>query len=378
MNELEQQFETKAIAKTSVTELAMTRAEKEVQGRLVLAKKFPRDQVQCRADIMENCKRKELAEKALYAYPKGGKTVTGPSIRLAECIAQNWGNFQFGVVELSSTAGESEVQSYAWDLQKNTYEEKVFTVKHQRKARGEIHNLEDPREVYEMNANQGARRLRACILGIIPGDVVDKAVAACIRTLAGKSSEPISDRALAIVTAFSDLGVSQSMIEGNLGHTLETIAEIELVNLRSIYTSLNDNFAKVEDYFKQGDVTVIDSPNQEKPKTRKTRSDKGKKKGEAETPPIEVATAPVNPTEPPTTPEPKEEPPSESSAETLHYLLADKEIPDSALLDWLRDSGQLTQAGVISLDQLGEERCKGMVTQFDKVLSSIELNTKEN
>ena len=375
MNDLETQFESQAIAKTSVTELAMTRAEKEVQGRLVLAKKFPRDQVQCRADIMENCKRKELAEKALYAYPKGGKTVTGPSIRLAECIAQNWGNFQFGVVELSSTAGESEVQSYAWDLQKNTYEEKVFTVKHQRKARGEIHNLEDPREVYEMNANQGARRLRACILGIIPGDVVDKAVAACIRTLAGKSSEPIADRALAIVTAFSDLGVSQSMIEGNLGHTLETIAEIELVNLRSIYTSLNDNFAKVEDYFKQGDVTVIDSPNQEKPKTRKTRSDKGKKKADA-APPIEVSTDPVNPTEPPVEPPATpEKPPAETKAETLHYLLADKEIPDSSMLDWLRDTGQVTQAGITALDQLGEPLLQTLVAVFDKVLASLEKHT---
>jgi len=117
-------------------------------------------------------------------------------------------------------------------------------------------------------------------------------------------------------------------------------------------------------------VTVIDKPNQEQPKPRKTRSDKGKKKGETVNSEIVDATDPI---EPPTTPE---KPPSEPSAETLHYLLADKEIPDSALIDWLRDSGQLTQAGVISLDQLGEERCKGMVTQFDKVLSSIELNTK--
>lgn len=42
--------------------------------------------------------------------------------------------------------------------------------------------LTDSRDIYEATANFGARRMRACILGVIPGDVVDMAVNECKET----------------------------------------------------------------------------------------------------------------------------------------------------------------------------------------------------
>ncbi|PWW19485.1 hypothetical protein DFO73_12055 [Cytobacillus oceanisediminis] len=64
--------------------------------------------------------------------------------------------------------------AYAWDLETNVRQEKVFTVKHSRKAKGSITKLDDPRDIYELVANNGARRLRSYILGIIPGDIVEQ------------------------------------------------------------------------------------------------------------------------------------------------------------------------------------------------------------
>ena len=43
--------------------------------------------------------------------------------------------------------------------------------------------LTDPRDIYEVVANNGARRLRACILGVIPGDVIEAAMEQCSITL---------------------------------------------------------------------------------------------------------------------------------------------------------------------------------------------------
>ena len=100
-----------------------------------------------------------------------------------------------------------------------------------------------------MNANMGARRLRAAILEIIPGYVVDEAVTACERTLAGASDVPLADRALKLVQAFKPLGVSQDMIEQRLGHKLTALIESELVDLRAIYNSIKDGFSKREDWF---------------------------------------------------------------------------------------------------------------------------------
>ena len=40
---------------------------------------------------MRACQRRKLAESSMYEFPRGNEKITGPSIRLAEAIAQNWG-----------------------------------------------------------------------------------------------------------------------------------------------------------------------------------------------------------------------------------------------------------------------------------------------
>lgn len=242
-----------AASRGGTMDIATTRAAQEVQAAMVIAKRFPRDVNQAYTNIVESCKRRMLADNALYAYPRGGQTVTGPSIRLAEMLAQMWGNLDFGIIELDQLDGESQVMAYCWDLETNTRQTKVFTVKHERhKKNGAVTKLTDPRDIYEMAANQGARRLRACILGVIPGDIVDSAVAQCERTMQGASSEPIGDRVRKMVAAFADLGVKQDMIERRLGHKLDATTETELVGLKKVYKSLHDGMSQVTDWFDHG------------------------------------------------------------------------------------------------------------------------------
>ena len=49
-----------------------SRAIAEAQGKLLIAKRFPRNQVEAYQNAMNACKRPSLAEKAIYSYPKGG------------------------------------------------------------------------------------------------------------------------------------------------------------------------------------------------------------------------------------------------------------------------------------------------------------------
>jgi hypothetical protein len=233
-------------------QIATTRQAQEVQAAMVVAKRFPRDETSAFNRIMQACRRKMLAEQALYAYPKGNTTVTGPSIRLAEAMAQSWGNIDFGIIELEQKGGESSVMAYAWDLETNTRQTKIFTVKHERHTRQGTKSLTDPRDIYELAANQGARRLRACILGIIPGDVIDAALDECEKTLTGGNAEPLVDRIRKMVAAFSQIAVTQEMLEKRLGHKVDVSTEIELVNLRKIYKSIQDNMASVADFFDPG------------------------------------------------------------------------------------------------------------------------------
>lgn len=237
-----------------------SRAIQEVQAAVIMAKKFPRNEIAAYNRIIEACKRVGLAKQANYSYPKGKdddgnpKMVTGASIRMAETLAKYWGNIQFGIVELSNQNGSSEVMAYAWDLETNTRQVKQFNVKHIRYTKNGSYKLTDPRDIYEVVANQGARRLRACILGVIPDDVLQAALKECRKTLAGDKSEPIGDKIRRCVAEFSQFSVSQAMLEAKLGHKIEVTVADELVDLLGIWNSLKDKMSKVEDHFERPKV----------------------------------------------------------------------------------------------------------------------------
>lgn len=237
-----------------------SRAIQEVQGAIVMAKKFPRNETAAYSKILEACRRNSLAKSAMYSYPRGGEQVTGVSIRLAETLAKYWGNLQFGIVELSQDVGVSEVLAYAWDLETNTRQIKQFKVKHSRYSRKNgLTKLTDPRDIYEMTANQGARRLRACILGVLPSDIIESAVEECEKTLAGDNSEPLIDRVRKCVNAFAEIGITQEMIEKRLNHKIEVTNIHELIALGKIFNSLRDNMSSVDDYFERSKPEVIAS-----------------------------------------------------------------------------------------------------------------------
>jgi hypothetical protein len=225
------------------------RSMAEVQGAIILAKKFPRNVVESIDRIKNSCQRVGLAEQALYSYSKGGTAITGPSIRLAEAIAQNWGNIQFGLRELEQNFGESTIEAFAWDVETNVKQIKTFRVKHERYTKKSgIIQLDDPREIYETIANNGARRLRACILGIVPGDITEIAVAECEQTL--KAHADISPEALKKLTeAFAVFGVTTLQIEKRIQRRLDSITPAQLISLRKVYNSLKDGMSTARDWF---------------------------------------------------------------------------------------------------------------------------------
>jgi hypothetical protein len=225
------------------------RAIAEAQGKLVIAKRFPRDQARAYSAIIESCSRPALAEGAMYAFPRSGQTITGPSIRLAEELARCWGNMSYGTRELSRRDNVSEMEAFAWDEETNVRSVQQFTVRHIRDKRGGGVLLTDERDIYELTANQAARRLRARILAIIPPDIIEAAVAQCRKTVAGNSDEPLSDRARKMVVAFARFGVTAAQIEVKIGHKIEEITPDDIADLTAVFTSLRDGQSKVADWF---------------------------------------------------------------------------------------------------------------------------------
>lgn len=247
-----------AQAPSAVSHSDSQRSVAEVQASLVIARANPRNEIKARDRIMQACQRVKLAEGAVYQYPRGGQSVTGPSIRLAEAAARYWGNMTYGFRELGRKDGASEVEAFAWDLETNTKAVRQFAVKHWRDTKSGGYKLKDERDIYELVANMAQRRVRAAILEIIPGDIIDDAVAECEQTLraALPQGQDMKDVIKAMVEAFKSFGVTKGAIEARLGHKLTPTATTpgEIVGLKKIYASINDGMSGAADWFEMEDA----------------------------------------------------------------------------------------------------------------------------
>lgn len=228
-----------------------SRAITEAQGKLLLAKQFPRDYTHAYAKAMEACQRKGFAEKAFYSFPRGKEAVTGVTIRFAEVLAACYGNVDYGIKELSHEEGRSEMQAYAWDLETNTVSSQNFTVEHVRETKFGNNKLTSQRDIYEKTANDGARRMRSRILAILPPDMIEDCIAECKKTLSGGNSVPLADRIKQLVVYFQKKGVTQEMLEKRLNHKVEAMSPEEVSDYIGIYNGINQKETTVSDWFEQ-------------------------------------------------------------------------------------------------------------------------------
>lgn len=224
------------------------RAIAETQAAMILARQYPRDEKEAVARILARCQDVHTAESGVYAYSKGGAEVSDASIRLAELMAREWGNIQFGIRELAQAGGTSTMQAFAWDIERNVREVREFSVKHERSTRQGTKRLEDSRDIYELTANMGARRLRACILAILPADVKEAAITACRATIT--QGAPITPEAIErLLEAYGKLNVTRAMLEKRIGRRLESSTPELWVKLRDIYNSVRDGLSVASDWF---------------------------------------------------------------------------------------------------------------------------------
>lgn len=241
-------------AASALTSTDQARAIAEVQAALVIAQSCRRDELVSRDRILRACQRTSLANSAIYSYPRGGQKVSGPSIRLAEVAARSWGNINYGFREINRRVGESEIEAYAWDLETNTKAVRQFAVRHARDKGSASVSVTQERDIYEVIANQAQRRVRSCILEIIPGDIIEEAIEQCERTMQaavvgkdGKTS--LTDIVVAMAKGFEGIGVPKAAIEKRLGHRLDSTQAAEVIGLRKIFASIKDGFSTVQDWF---------------------------------------------------------------------------------------------------------------------------------
>lgn len=346
----------------------------EVQAAVLMAKHFPRDYDKCWEALARACKRKELADRAEYNFPRGGKPVTGPSVYLAREGAKIYGNIQHGLNILAEDQTNVHISGWAWDLETNvrvSFEDR-FKKLHWRKDKqgGGKWVTPDERDLRELINRRGAILVRNAILGILPTELIDNSRKLCQDTMKAGVSDPNAEKKN-LVLWYQRYDISLEMLREYMGSSEWTVDD--LIALKQIRNSIKDGFSQFSDYFDVGNGETTKSGNgSAKDKLKQKAADINGDGKPEESPKEQPAPGPeqsadnksaaAKPSaEPP--PEKKEStpPPGDTGfAEKLaivQQLLETKEVPAplrNKCEEWIKGSTQHTVSFAMSwIDSLG-------------------------
>ena len=220
----------------------------EIQGAMVLAKKFPRNIDEINLALVKACHRRSLADAAVYSFPRGGTQVKGPSVNLARVAAQAYGNIRWGLDIIRSDDEEVLIRGWAWDIETNTkvtaddrFKKLIF-----RKANGGQWIVPDERDLRELTNRRGAILVRNCLLQVMPKDLIEDAMEQCYKTIKGNIKD-VGKSKKECIKLFDQLGVTVRQLQDHVKHS--TWTKDDLVELKQIYNSIKDGQAKIEDIF---------------------------------------------------------------------------------------------------------------------------------
>lgn len=218
----------------------------EIEQQIATAHKFPRS---VRAFIQESLAmvtlNERVAEECFYALPRDGRTVEGPSARLAEIIANAWGNCRAGARVVAEDGEFITAQGVFHDLQKNA----AIAIDVKRR----IVDKKGRRFSADMIAVTGnaasSIALRNAILRGVPKAFWSDTYEAARRVAVG-DIQTLANRRAATIAAFQKYGVRPEQIflllnvKGDEDITLEHLA-----TLKGIGTALKEGDTTPEEAF---------------------------------------------------------------------------------------------------------------------------------
>lgn len=191
----------------------------------------------------------ETAQTCNYALPRGGKTITGPSVHLAKILAQNWGNMRIDsrIVGIDDRHVTSE--SVCWDLENN------LAIKAQVKRSIMTRNGRMNDDMITVTGNAAnAISLRNAVLSTIPRGVVDKVYNTAMRKITGDLSDKdkLISKRKQVFDGFKDTyEVSEKEVLAIIGKSaIEHVNADDILVLIGLAQSIKDGDTTVEMAFK--------------------------------------------------------------------------------------------------------------------------------
>lgn len=218
----------------------------EIDTQIATAKAFPRsekmfiDKALSMATITE-----EIAQSCIYALPRGGKPIEGPSVRLAEIIVASYGNLRASARIVDNDGRMITSQGVCHDLENNT----AVSVDVKRRITGKDgKTFNDDMQVVTGNA-ANAIAFRNAVFKVVPM-AYTQAIFDKVKDVARGTAATLSDRRNKAVAWFNEKGVKNEQICESLGiKRVEDIDLDKLATLNGMRQALKDGESTVKEMF---------------------------------------------------------------------------------------------------------------------------------
>ena len=223
---------------------SISKAELDMQ--IVTAKQWPRSIRKFREECLQMATLdEEIASECIYAVPRGGRTVEGPSARLAEIVASAWGNCRAGARIVDEDQEFVTAQGMFFDLERN--------VAIQYEVRRRITDKKGRRynaDLISVTGNAACSiALRNAVFKGVP-KAFWKGVYHAARECAIGNTETLANRRAKALEYFQKMGVTKEQVLARLDVKGEEDVTLEhLAALTGFKTAIRDGEATVDSVF---------------------------------------------------------------------------------------------------------------------------------
>ena len=220
----------------------------EIDMQVATAHRYPRSIKRFRDEAYQMVTLNEgIAESCIYALPRDGKVIEGPSARFAEVVASAWGNCRAGARVVSDQGEFVTAQGVFHDLERNV----AITYEVQRRITDKNGRRYKP-DMIGVTANAACSvALRNAILKGVPKAFWDDMYQAARKTVMG-DVQTLANRRASAIKAFQSFGISDAQILAKLEVAgVEDITLEHLVTLRGLLTAIKEGDTTPEQAFEQ-------------------------------------------------------------------------------------------------------------------------------
>jgi hypothetical protein len=219
----------------------------EVEAQLDAAHKYRRSVTRFLQDAKQLATLTvEIAESCMYSLPRGGKPITGPSVRLAEICASAYGNLQVGARVVDTEEKEIVAQGAAWDMERNL---RATIEVRRRITKKDGRRFDD--DMITVTGNAAASiALRNAIFRVIPRAYVDTIYEAAKKVATGGVAGTFSGRRDEVLARLLKLGVVKERVLARverIGVPDITVEDLEV--LIGLGTALKSGDIKIDEAF---------------------------------------------------------------------------------------------------------------------------------